>query len=332
MKLKLLTITIFFCLIQQIKAQDPIFTQYFMMPQTINPSFTGYLETTQFGVIHRTQWPSLDLRVDTDYGFMNTWVDEANSGIGVSFLRQRESQTRYTYSQINASYAYSVRLGQRWFFRPGIEIGRGWKNFEFQGLLLEDQINILTNTINPSSLDELSLNRDNIGFWDVSASLLFTRENAWIGASAKHLNRPNLSLTLNGNQALETFFSVSAGYEFLVSKLVDVSFLPYEARLMFSGNYMQQGRFNRFDLVSSFSINKFFIGTTLVTNPAMNADNSHLLTSINALTGLQYEHFIFGVSYDFNTSKIGRTGGIYELSLTYKFDSKAKRCQGCPDF
>jgi type IX secretion system PorP/SprF family membrane protein len=263
---------------------------------------------------------------------MNTWVDNANSGIGVSFLRQRENQTGYTFSQVNASYAYRVRIGERWFFRPGLEIGRGWKNFEFQGLLLEDQINIQTNTINPSSLDLLLLNRDNIGFWDVSAGLLFSTENAWIGASAKHLNRPNISLTLNGNQALETFFSVSAGYEFLISNLVDVRFLPYEARLMVSGNFMQQGRFNRFDLVTSFSINNFFIGSTLVTNPAMNANNSHLLTSINALTGLRYEHLILAVSYDFNTSKIGRTGGIFELSLTYQFDSKAKRCKGCPDY
>ena len=51
-----------------------------------------------------------------------------------------------------------------------------------------------------------------------------------------------------------------------------------------------------------------------------------------AFTGLQYTNFRFGISYDFNTSQIGRTGGVYELSLTYQFDSEAKRCFGCPDY
>jgi hypothetical protein len=101
---------------------------------------------------------------------------------------------------------------------------------------------------------------------------------------------------------------------------------------MVSGNYMQQGPFNRFDLVSSFSIKNFFIGTSFVTNPSMNAENSHLLTSINAITGLQYDKFLFGVSYDFNTSSIGRTGGVYELSLTYQIEPFKKRCQGCPAY
>lgn len=329
MKIKLFIVSIIFCVTSQVKAQDPIFTQYFLMPQTINPSFTGFIETTQFGLIHRTQWPSLDLRVDTNYGFINTWFDTANSGAGVSFLRQRENQTGYTFSQINFSYAYKVRISNKWYFRPGLEIGRGWKNFEFQGLLLEDQINIQNNTISPTSIDALFLNQDNIGFWDVSAGLLFNSSNAWIGVSAKHLNRPDISLTLEGNQALETFFSISTGYEFL---LYSSNFLPPRSRLMITGNFMQQGRFNRFDFGTSLSMNNFFIGSTLVTNPAMNNSSSHLLTSINAIMGLQYENYRFGVSYDFNTSKIGRTGGIFELSLTYQIDSKAERCYGCPDY
>jgi hypothetical protein len=59
--------------------------------------------------------------------------------------------------------------------------------------------------------------------------------------------------------------------------------------------------------------------------------NSHFLTSVNAFGGLQYEHFKFGYSHDFSTSKIGQTGGIYELSVTYQFDLKVK-CFGCPNY
>ena len=78
-----------------VRAQDPIFTQYFMAPQSLNPGFTGFMETTYIGVLHRSQWPDSDLKINTDYAFVNTWVESMNSGLGVSFLSQRESFTDY---------------------------------------------------------------------------------------------------------------------------------------------------------------------------------------------------------------------------------------------
>ncbi len=72
-------------------AQDPIFTQYFMVPQTINPGFAGYMETMNAGILHRTQWPDLNLNLETEYAFFNTWVEGMNSGIGVNILNHREN-------------------------------------------------------------------------------------------------------------------------------------------------------------------------------------------------------------------------------------------------
>jgi hypothetical protein len=41
----------------------------FLVPETLNPGFTGFMETTYAGILHREQWPDLDLKVDTDYAF-----------------------------------------------------------------------------------------------------------------------------------------------------------------------------------------------------------------------------------------------------------------------
>ncbi len=73
----------------------------------------------------------------------------------------------------------------------------------------------------------------------------------------------------------------------------------------------------------------FFFGISAATNPLKNTPNGNFLTSINAFTGLQYEHFKFGISHDFNVTGIGKTGGIYELSLGYQFDLYSN-CIGCP--
>lgn len=330
MKIKVIVFIILFNLSFSVKAQDPIFTQYFMVPETLNPGFTGFLETTNAGILHRTQWPDLDFRVDSDFGFINTWLENANSGIGVSVLNHREKFTDYNFSQANFNYAYRVQLNEDWFFRPAIEIGFGNKSFGFQNIILEDQINIGQGIINTSSVDPLLLN-DKVNFFDISIGMLFNNENSWFGAAMKHINKPNISFAANGNVPLEMFFSANTGYEFLLTDYIDITYLPYETKMLLTSNYMHQGEYSRFDLGAGLVFKKLFFGLTAATNPGKKSVNSHFLTSINAYGGLQYEHFKFGYSYDFNTSKIGRTGGIYELSVIYQFDLKVK-CLGCPNY
>lgn len=330
MKIKLFFIIISCCIYSKVNAQDPVFTQYFLVPETLNPGFSGFMETTYAGIIHREQWPDLDLKIDTDYVFVNTWNENMNSGYGISILNQRENATNYNFTQVNANYAYRVRISDDWDFRPAIEIGFGLKSFAFQNLLLADQINIRTGIVNTNSIDPL-LSTDKVSFFDATAGMVFNTENMWIGLSMKHLNKPNISFTQDGNVPLNTFFSLSTGYEFPLANYIDVKFFPYATKMFVTSNYMQQGRYNRLDIGASILFEKMFFGATAVTNPAKNGINSQLLTSVNLFTGLQYDRLRLGIAYDLNTTKIGKTGGIYELSLTYQFSLDVK-CFGCPNY
>ncbi len=330
MKIKLLFLIAFLNFYSSAHAQDPIFTQYFMVPETLNPGFTGFLETTSVGVLHRTQWPDLNFRVDTEFAFLNTWLEEANSGIGISVLNHREKFTDYNFTQVNANYAYRVKLTDEWYFRPAIEIGIGNKSFGFQNVILGDQLNLGQGTINQSSVDPLQL-KEKVNFFDFSAGMLFNNENAWFGASLKHINKPNITFAVNGNIPLDVFVSANAGYELLISDYSISSFLPNDTKLLMTANFMKQGDYNRLDIGSGLIFKKLFFGATAAINPVRNSPNSHVLTSINAFGGLHYDHFKFGYSYDFNTSKIGRTGGIYELSLIYRFEL-IEKCISCPNY
>jgi type IX secretion system PorP/SprF family membrane protein len=314
MKFKISTLIIISCLYLRVNAQDPIFTQYFLVPETLNPGFSGFEDSSYLGIIHRTQWPSLDLRVDTEYAFFNTWIENVG-GIGVSILNQHENSTNYNHLQGNINFAYHVKLANDWYFRPALEVGFGMKSFNFSGLVLGDQININSGTINSSSVDIYALNANrNIGFVDFTTGFVFDKKNTrndtdlWLGASIKHLNKPNISFVENGNVPLDIFYSFHANYKF-----------PYldNNDMQLSANYMQQGEFNRLDIGATIKLEKLMLGALAVTNPAKNSSNSHLLTSINAFIGLEFEQLRFGFSYDMNTSGIGRTDGVYELSITY---------------
>jgi type IX secretion system PorP/SprF family membrane protein len=313
------------------RAQDPVFTQYAMVPETINPGFTGILETTSVGVLHRSQWPDLDFRIETDFAYGSFWSERANSGLGFTALNHRENFTNFTFTQLNAVYTYRVELTDDWYFRPAIEVGAGFKSFGFGNLVLEDQINIGNGTIDPVSIDPNRNPNRNVFFTDISAGALINNEKIWAGLTLRHLNKPNISLTENGNVPLEMFFSANAGYKFLLADYIDVIRLPYETQMLVTANYMRQGQFSRLDIGTEMIFTRFFFGVSAVTNPGRSSANSHFVTSVNALAGLQYEHLKFGISHDFNISKLGRTGGIYELSLSYQFDLYVN-CLGCPQY
>jgi type IX secretion system PorP/SprF family membrane protein len=319
-------IIILILLVSQIKgvAQDPIYTQFFMVPETLSSSFTGAKQSTRAGIIHRTQWPGLNFSINTQFAFVDNWFEEINSGVGISVLNHKETTTRYNFTQVNLNYAYQFPISEEWNVRPSISVGYGAKDFGFQNLVLEDQINIFSGIINVNSIDPINLN-ETIRFLDFSASVLFNSDNSWVGFTVKHLNKPNISMEMEGQDDLEMFMSLHSS--------LYIPFGDYRSdnKLFVLANGMMQGAYNRFDLGAKYEMDRFAFGLLAATNPIKTDPNSHFLTSINAFVGMDWEGFRFGYSYDFNVTEIGRTGGVYELSVSYDFLNN-DNCFGCPDY
>jgi type IX secretion system PorP/SprF family membrane protein len=331
MKIKLFIFAILLTLSTKAIAQDPVFTQYFLVPETLNPGFTGFLNTPHAGILHRTHWwPDGDRKLDTEYAFFNTAVSDF-VGLGITVLNHKEDFTGYNYLQLNGAFSYWVPLNDDWSFRPGLEAGYGRKDFGFGNLLLEDQIDPGTGTTSGGSVDPGVLNaRSKISFFDVSAGFVLDRENAWFGATLKHLNRPDISFTDSGNSRLDMFLTIHGGYTFEITDS-PLSIFPDDTKLLVTANFMKQSQYNRFDVGTALVFEQFTFGATAATNVGRKSENSHYLTSINPFGSVQLGHFIVGASYDFNTSAIGRSPGMYELSITWQHDLNIK-CSGCPNY
>jgi type IX secretion system PorP/SprF family membrane protein len=314
-------------------AQDPIFTQYFLVPQTVNPGFTGFLNTWHAGILHRTHWwpEGPQRKMETQYGFVDTAVSDA-IGLGVTILNHREEFTGYNYIQVNGAFSYWIPLGNDWSARPGIEVGYGSKDFGFGNLLLEDQVDVNSGAISGNTTDPGALNaRSDINFVDVSAGVVIDKENTWFGLSLKHLTRPDIAFTDNGNTQLDIFFSLHAGHVYELNNSPS-SVLPADGKLFFTANYMRQSEYNRLDIGSALMFKDFSVGATLVTNTEHKSSNGHYLSSINPFLYAQLmEHFIVGLSYDFNTSKIKSSPAIFELSLTWQLEMN-QDCSHCPNY
>lgn len=331
MKLKrIIYIVLTLVSLSEIKAQDPIFTQYFLMPETLNPAFTGTLGTAYSGVIHRSQWPNENKRIDTDYAFINGPIGpQREMGLGLTVLNQREVFTNYNYLQINGVYSYNVNLNNNWKLRLGLEAGYGNKDFNFSNLLLEDQINVNDGTISGGSIDPEIMNFNNrISFFDVSSGIVLYNDNAWLGASLKHINKPNIAFTEFANVPLEMFFSVHSGYSLRLED-TPLSFFPDNSNVLFTANYMRQAQYNRLDFGTALEFKPLLVGIMAATNPERKSDNSHLLSSLNLFGSIQLDRFVLGYSYDVTTSKLSNTRGVHELSITWQI---GRECSSCDNY
>ncbi|MBT7815463.1 MAG: PorP/SprF family type IX secretion system membrane protein [Polaribacter sp.] len=300
-------------------AQDVIFSQAFLVPETLNSSFTGSIRSTKVGSLFRSQWRGSAFKTNSNYAFFDTWLEGFKTGIGISFLNQTESVSSYTFNQVNFNYAMAFQISDTWFFRPSISAGFGIKNYGFQNLLLEDQINLTNYTINTSTIDPVLLGSQR-NFFDFSSSLLFNNEDSWIGLTVRHLNKPNISLTENGNAPLDMFWSVHAKYYLpILENHTDLS--NRKSKIYVLSNFMRQGSFNRLDVGAQYVFeNQFSVGITAGLTPIKNEFTTSLLSSVSTFVGYRWQGFRFGYSYDFNTINLVNSGGIHEFSVSYDFD------------
>jgi type IX secretion system PorP/SprF family membrane protein len=325
-KLVLYILIAFFSI--KVTAQDPIFTQFYLVPETLNPAFTGIANTWNAGIIHRRQWPDGNRKIDTQYAFANNVVSE-QIGVGITILNHHEVFTNYNYAQVNGAFSYRVDLNYDWRLRLGLEAGYGRKDFNFGSLLLEDQININDGSISPGSIDPGVLNYSNkIDFLDISAGFVIDQENAWFGVALKHLNRPDISFTEYANSPLDMFLTVHGGYYVEFSNSPS-KLLPEDSTLLLTANYMRQSQYNRLDIGTVMDFSMFSLGVLAATNPEGRSPNSHIITSINPVVSVKLNEFTFGYSYDINTSKIGQTQGVHELTLTWQ---SSYRCDNCDNY
>ena len=326
MKFKLYILLVFVSTFIEVRAQDPVFTQFLIVPESLNPGFTGSASSWNAGIIHRRQWPKGNRRIDTQYGFANNLVTD-NLGIGITLLNQNETFTNYNYFKFNGAVSYRINLSYNWRLRLGLEGGFGRKDFNFGNVLLEDQIDINDGSISGSSIDPGFLKYNNqINFVDFSFGVLVDEENAWFGAALKHLNRPNISFLENGNVPLDLFLSVHGGYYFALDNSPTM-ILPADTDLLVSFNYMRQSQFNRLDIGTSLEMNTYSFGIIAATNPEGRSTNSHIVTSLNPFISMRAGEFKFGYSYDINTSRFGQNQGVHELTLTWQSKYTCRNCE-----
>lgn len=307
------------------QAQDPQFTQFYSNPLYQAPSFAGGISGYRVSAVYRDQWPKMPGLLTTINVAADANLDKINSGVGIIALRDVAGSANYSNTYVGLLYSYNVRINRRTYLRPGLGFYYSQHTLDREKLVFASQL-YSDSDIQPILPEEVFKRYA----FDGSASLLLSMRNSWIGVTADHLMRPNVSIT-DFDYKYPVKFTLFGGLKlFKLERLISTK----RQSVTIAGSYRHQGKTDQLDLGLYWSYAPIVLGVWYRDLPLIK-DYSRR-DAIAVLLGYNYQDINIGYSYDFTVSRlVTSTGGAHEISLSYKFEIERKhkfKAIPCPEF
>lgn len=306
----------------RLSAQDIQFSQFYAAPLYLNPAFTGSEEISRMGINYRNQWPGLDYSFNAYSVYFDHFFEGSNSSIGMIVNGSHESLANINNMEVGFLYSYRLRLSETQFLNFGGQMSFVSRNAAFEQLVFGSQIDINRGTIS-SSNDFVPPQDSQHYFTDINFGMLWNRQNMWLGVSAHHLTRPNLSYLEEENLILAIKYSAHGGIRLdLPGGFINDYFnnTLQERAVFFAFNYKNQDPFNQLDIGTQIFFEPLIMGLWYRGLPVKyNLPNNE---SVIAQVGFALQSGLdIGYSFDFTTSKMGlrNSGGAHEVSIRYTF-------------
>jgi type IX secretion system PorP/SprF family membrane protein len=333
-------------LINTIKAQDPVFSQYYSSSLYLSPCFAGTEPNLNVGVNSRTQWKSISSPYVTNqvsiikpfykYGL----TDQNVGGVGFSVYQDKAGDFGYQTLGANANGAYNLRVREKSTFTFGMRVGIIQEQININKLEWGSQFNQYKGFDSNYPPDQIQSSNTLAGskiMLDLGAGILYyyragrdRREKGfsfWAGYSGFHINRPNESFVSGYVSRMQMLNNTIAGFEFTVGSRVNLS-----PNVLIAA---QGQNVNSVSGLGNKQVNAGMYLTYMLIEPESDLLPKDLIIggwyrvgdSFIASVGLVSNTYSLGFSYDLNRSGLQTvTGGkgAWEVSLKIQVPKKEK--------
>jgi type IX secretion system PorP/SprF family membrane protein len=300
--------------------QDARFSQYYNNPLLVNPALAGNgIEYVRVSAIYRNQWAGLGDPFTTQ----GIAVDKVVSRVGIGGYITRhgagDAGIRTIAAGGNLSYHLPFGYKESNSLSLGMQVGLISKSFDQSKLTFDNQytpdIGYDPNIASGETFSNTGITRGDLSlgiFWQRGWNKKKIRLKPYFGLSIAHLNEPQ-EIFIEEGTPHPSKLTVSAGAGYMLNDKTEIR--P-------SIIHMEQGPFNETTFGSMISYEL----------PNKNVVQMGIYDRINdaviAYAGYSVNQFMFGFSYDVNTSALSRSGNgmnAFELSLTYSPKPKKKK-------
>lgn len=304
-----------------LKAQDPVFSQFYHNPLGANPAFAGNTSGPLFHLNYRNQWPSFNSAYTTYALSYSQFFSRVRSGLGLRILHDQAGDGALQTTNLHASYAYRIKIRNGYFIKGGMEAGFGSMYVDWNRFTFGDAIDPRVGPISPGGVrfptSEVAPDQNNRRYFDLGAGILIYNQHYYAGVSLQHINTADITFLQSSRDfSREGFvpmrFTMMAGYQYLLkkgNKNKEDSFLS--PSILFS----RQAGFSQ--IVGGLNANFDKItGGMWYRHSGNNAD------AVIALLGVKMGYAKFFYSYDYTVSALTIAGGgSHELGIVVNLES-----------
>ncbi|MXV17880.1 PorP/SprF family type IX secretion system membrane protein [Hufsiella ginkgonis] len=309
---KIITLVLSLCCFSATAQIDPHFSQYYSFPMWLNPALTGVIDGDYRASLNaKSQWNS----IANPYSTFGASFDKApakNLAFGATVINQASGDISFNHLNALVSASYRLRFGQLGYnmLNFGLQAGVVNRSFNPNGITVGSQ-NIPGTGYDGSVAPDETFSNSSSLMPDVNAGLFYfdgnpdMNINPFAGISASHLTRP-VDKFLSSNERIPIRYTAHGGVRIKVNETLDLT--P-------NGLYMRQGS-ARESMVGVYGRVMLQNDSDLLLGSSFRFNDSAI-----GFAGFHIKNFIFGVSYDFNTSTLqrasdGRGGLEFSLSFT----------------
>lgn len=299
-------------------AQDPHFSQFYANPLYLNPALTGSVGQTRLITNYRGQWASINKAYETYHASLDGYLNNCNSGIGVTALYDRMAGGLLNTGAVGVSYAYQLRITRNLSFTTGLRATLVQKSMNWNAAVWDDMIDpsqgVVYQTAQPTG--------QNSTYFDFSAGAMLSSPFFYLGYAADHLTTPTESLFENTDQ-LPIKHTLHLGVNLELANRTGAQKQILSPSLLYS----RQARFEQ-----------LYMGVYYVTNGLTLGCWYRHKDALVMLVGYEFDHLKIGYSYDYTISSLQKgLTGAHEVSLSITFPQSKKpgnsfKTLSCPSF
>lgn len=305
----------------ELKAQDPIFSQFYNAPLQLNPALAGIGHAPRFTALYRNQWPFVSdafASYATYAVSYDQFFEKYNSGIGVMLLADDAGGGLIKSNKASFFYSYNLNIKDNIYLKAGLEGAILQTRVGWDKLLFGDQLDPINGPVSPGGspypTTESTPIDDSPVVFDAGFGMVLYSPQFYGGISVKHFNSPNtgvLGANDNAFDGLPIRIGVHGGYQFDIPNS-DAFVTP---NIM----YVKQGEFAQLNLGAYVGIRAVYAGLWYrhaQTNP------DALIASVGLKSGM----FKFGYSFDYTVSSFGiDNGGSHEFGFVVDMSEVVKK-------
>ncbi|HBX53288.1 MAG TPA: hypothetical protein DEH02_19690 [Bacteroidales bacterium] len=297
-------------------AQDPQFSQFFVAPSYLNPSFAGSTDGSRAVMNYRNQWPAIPGAFVSTALSADHYFASMKSGVGLLFLNDKAGTGRLRSTKIAGQYTYNISINRQWSIRPGLQFSFTQRSIDFDKLIFGDQLTF-NGPLATSNLETYNVEKK--GYIDFATSAIVFSDKYWGGFVFDHILEPNQSL-IGSASPIPMKLSIHGGVKLFLRKSAG---LYEEEYISLVFNYRHQNKYDQLDLGGYWFRKPILLGIWYRGIPLQKNYKPGYLNhdALVVMAGIKFKQFIAGYSYDLTISRLfSNTDGAHEISIIYEFN------------